>query len=50
MEILDYVYTTNVVSKQICDDILSVIKNKEWQKHTWYSNINDTKNQKKQKN
>jgi|TARA_R110000824_G_scaffold97989_4_gene233885 predicted 2-oxoglutarate/Fe(II)-dependent dioxygenase YbiX len=43
MEILDYVYTTNVVSKQICDDILSVIKNKEWQKHTWYSNINDTK-------
>ena len=42
MEILDYVYTTNVVSKQICKDILSVIKNQEWEKHKWYSNITNT--------
>ena len=42
MEILDYVYTTNVVSKQICKDILSVIKNQEWEKHKWHSNITNT--------
>ena len=43
MQILDYVYITNTVSKQICEDILSVIKNKEWKKHQWYSNIDKTK-------
>ena len=43
MKILDFVYTTNVISKQICDDVLSVVKNKKWEKHQWYSNINNTR-------
>ena len=43
MKILDFVHTTNVISKQICDDVLSVVKNKKWEKHQWYSNINNTR-------
>ena len=43
MQVLDFVHVTNVISKQICEDILSVIKNKEWQKHQWYSNIEKTR-------
>ena len=39
MQVLDFVWVKNVISKQICEDILSVIKNKEWSKHEWYSPV-----------
>jgi hypothetical protein len=29
MQILDYVWVKNIISEQICKDVLSVIENKE---------------------
>ena len=49
MQVLDFVWVKNVISKQICEDILSVIKNKEWHKHEWYNSVTGNKTSEKTK-
>lgn len=35
-KVLDYVYVTNVIPKNICKEIIDSIDKRDWEKHKWY--------------
>ena len=49
MKVNDYIYKANVVPKQICKDLIKQINKKEWQKHNWYDNENNSFHSEKKK-
>jgi len=42
MKINDYIYTTNIIPKELCKNLIKQINKKEWQKHTWHRVENDS--------
>ena len=49
MKINDYIYTTNIIPKELCKNLIKQINKKEWQKHTWHSVENDSYASEKEK-
>lgn len=49
MKVNDYIYTTNLVPKKTCKELIKQIDKKEWQKHKWYSVENNNFHSEKEK-
>ena len=43
MEINDYVYVTNILPKDLCQNIVEVISKRDWSKHSWHNPVDNTK-------
>jgi predicted 2-oxoglutarate/Fe(II)-dependent dioxygenase YbiX len=39
MNVIDFIYKKKIFSEKFCNEIVDEIKNKNWQKHTWYNPV-----------
>jgi predicted 2-oxoglutarate/Fe(II)-dependent dioxygenase YbiX len=42
MNITDYIFKKNILSKQFCTSVIEKIKDEEWSKHQWYNYSNNS--------
>ena len=41
-KVQDYIHVEHIIPKNICDNVVNNIKNKEWSPHIWYNYKNDS--------
>jgi predicted 2-oxoglutarate/Fe(II)-dependent dioxygenase YbiX len=48
LKLTDYILKKNILSKLFCEKIVEEIKNKKWEKHSWYNSETEISHNKKE--